>query len=118
MAKANKISSMVESIDRVDGNMIIRLKGDVTLQRSPELRGQLAKLLDEKPDRLVIDLSRVNYMDSSGVATLVEALQRARKTKTPLPLLSMTSRVKSVFEIARLDTIFSIVDSEAEALKT
>ena len=49
--------------------------GEIDLARSPSLRSRLAEVLKEKPSRLIIDLAQVPYMDSSGVATLVEALQ-------------------------------------------
>ncbi len=68
-----------------------------------------------KPGRLIIDLSQVPYMDSSGVATLVEAMQIARRNKTELILCALPSKVFSIFEIARLDMVFKIVDTLEEA---
>ncbi|MGP1310428.1 MAG: STAS domain-containing protein, partial [Phycisphaerales bacterium] len=68
------------------GAAIVRPKGDVDLQRSPVLREHLKSVSDRKPSRLVVDLSEVSYMDSSGVATLVEAMQLARRGKYPLVL--------------------------------
>jgi len=59
----------------------------------------------------------VPYMDSSGVATLVEAMQTARRTGGRLILCSMQAKVRSIFEIARLDTVFTIVASADEGLK-
>jgi len=56
----------------------------------------------------VVDLSGVNYMDSSGVATLVEAMQISRRQSTKLVLCSLQDKVRSVFEIARLDRVFEI----------
>jgi anti-sigma B factor antagonist len=54
-------------------------------------------------------------MDSSGVATLVEAMQIARKQSTRLVLCGMQSKVRSIFEIARLDRVFTIVDDREAA---
>ncbi len=56
----------------------------------------------------VVDLSQVPYMDSSGVATLVEAMQIARKGGSNMVLAALTDKVRSIFEIARLDTVFKI----------
>ncbi|MHC4429252.1 MAG: STAS domain-containing protein, partial [Planctomycetota bacterium] len=67
------------------------------------------------PARLVIDLSGVPYMDSSGVATLVEAMQIARRTGSKLVLAALQEKVRSIFEIARLDMVFSIVNSVDDA---
>jgi len=64
----------------------------------------------------VVDLSGVGYMDSSGVASLVKLLARVRRRQVDLKLAGMTRRVRSVFEITRLDTVFEIFASVQEAL--
>lgn len=91
-----------------DGVVVARPVGEVDLASSPNLRTSLSQIVAESPARLIIDLSKVPYMDSSGVATLVEALQQSRKHSTVLVLASLQDRVRSVFEIARLDTVFDI----------
>ncbi len=92
-----------------DGAVIVRPSGDIDMSGSPTLRMELRKLQVSKPMRLVIDLAGVPYMDSSGVATLVEAMQIARKNNTKLILCALQDKVRSIFEIARLDTVFTIV---------
>lgn len=92
------------------GAIIIRPLGDIDLSRSPVLREALKKELAAKPRKLVIELAGVSYMDSSGVATLVEAMQIARKTGIALALCALTLRVRSIFEIARLEQVFTIHD--------
>jgi anti-sigma B factor antagonist len=99
-----------------DGAVIVAPEGDVDLSRSPVLRTSLKQALTAKPSRLVIDLGLVDYMDSSGVATLVEALQIARKGGTKMVLCGMKDRVRSIFEIARLDTVFTIAASREAAM--
>jgi anti-sigma B factor antagonist len=75
------------------------------------------ELLDAKPARLVLDLSRVPFMDSSGVATLIEALQLQRRAGSKLVLHGLQPKVRGIFEIARLDTVFTIVDGADAAQK-
>lgn len=99
-----------------DGAVIVAPEGDVDLSRSPVLRTSLKQALTAKPSRLVIDLGLVDYMDSSGVATLVEALQIARKSGTKMVLCGMKDRVRSIFEIARLDTVFTIAATREAAM--
>ena len=94
--------------DSRDGTTILSPLGDVDLSRSPCLRNDIRKAFDGSPQKLVIELSSVSYMDSSGVATLVEAMQISRKNNAKLVLCSMTERVHSIFEIARLDQVFTI----------
>ncbi|MFM9996076.1 MAG: STAS domain-containing protein [Phycisphaerales bacterium] len=104
-------------LERAEGSIVVSPTGDVDLARSPALRGALREAQAGKPPRVVVDLSQVDYMDSSGVATLVEAYQIARRNSTKMVLCGLRDRVKSIFEIARLDTVFSITDSRDDALK-
>lgn len=100
------------------GAVIVSPEGDVDMARSPALRDHLRRAAVGKPQRLVVNLVDVAYMDSSGVATLVEALQHTRKQSTKLILCEMQDRVRSIFEIARLDTVFPIVATLDAALST
>jgi anti-sigma B factor antagonist len=99
-----------------DGATIVRPQGDIDLAGSPTLRQEIKKAQAGGPKRLIIDLGGVPYMDSSGVATLVEAMQLARKGGTKLVLCGLQDKVRSIFEIARLDTVFTITPSVETAL--
>ena len=103
-------------IENRDGATILRPMGEIDLSRAPSLRYRIGEAQRERPDRLIIDLNEVPYMDSSGVATLVEAMKVARQSGGKLVLCSMQERVRSIFEIARLDMVFTIVGSTDEAL--
>ena len=100
-----------------DETVVASPVGEIDLARSPSLRSRLAEVLKEKPSRLIIDLAQVPYMDSSGVETLVEALQQSRSKNCTLILAGMQDRVRSVFEIARLDTVFTIVADTDSAMQ-
>jgi len=88
---------------------IVAPSGDIDLSCSRELQSHLKKAMETKPKLVVVDLGKVPYMDSSGVATLVEAMQISRKQSTKLVLCGMQDKVRSIFEIARLDRVFTIV---------
>ncbi len=103
------------SIEQIDEALIVTPVGDVDLSRSPCLRQALKKSLSDVTGRLIVDLTDVPYMDSSGVATLVEAMQLARRNSVKLVLCGMQDQVRSIFEIARLDRVFSIVPSREDA---
>ena len=96
--------------------VIVRPSGEIDLGRSPSLRTSISQVQRNKPKRLIFDLREVPYMDSSGVATLVEAMQVARRYQGALVLCGLHERVRSIFEIARLDMVFKIVDSVDDAL--
>jgi len=112
VAKNDTVSITTEELP--DG-LVLSPKGDIDLSRSPSMRAQVTAAMRKSPKRLVIDLSGVSYMDSSGVATLVEALQSTRKAGAKLLLCGLTPRVRSILEISRLDTVFSIVADRTAA---
>lgn len=112
----NNGKEMEIQVENRDDSVVVTPMGEVDLARSPSLRSRLKQVLGESPNRLVVDLSQVPYMDSSGVATLVEALQQCRAHDCSLFLAGLQDRVRSVFEIARLDTVFNITADTTSAL--
>lgn len=92
------------------GEATIHVGGEIDMNTSPKLRDLLKSATKQKMKKIVVDLSNVNYMDSSGIATLVECLQDISAVKGELTLKSMKPQVKAVFEIAHLTEVFQIVD--------
>lgn len=109
-------SSVVTSVKPIDQGMLIKLDGEIDLHHSPELHLALKRLCDEQPAKLVIDLSGVTYLDSSGVGTLVDIFRRANGYSGQMILVGPQQRVRSIFELTKLDRFFTILDSEQEAL--
>ena len=117
MTRHASSGSPVRSV-RWDGKTaVVEVAGEIDLNCSNEFQGDLLKVLDRRPDRLVIDLTNVTYMDSSGIASLVKLLSRTRKSGVTLRLAGMRDRVRSVFEITRLDTVFDIRPTVAESVE-
>lgn len=102
--------------ETVDKAVVVSPEGEVDMHESPKLRTLLLAEIAKKPSRVVVDLAKVTFMDSSGVATMVEALKKAKATGLPLLLCGMTENVKDVFELSRLDKVFTILAGRAEAL--
>jgi len=118
MSQSKAASTVVTSSRREGDAAIIAITGEIDLHNSPELRGKVLQLLaDGSVKRLVLNLEGVPYMDSSAIAVMVEALQKLRKIGGKIYLTNLQPRVKGLLEIARLDTIFIVVKSEAEALQ-
>ena len=95
---------------------IVELAGEVDLSCSPEARKQILDCLN-KAQHLLVDLSRVTYIDSSGVASLVEGYQTAKKKALKFGLISVSTAAMNVLQLARLDKVFPIHASVAERLK-
>jgi anti-sigma B factor antagonist len=91
------------------------LDGEIDLHRSPEIKTLLLPLLERKAPRILLDLSRVTYIDSSGLATLIEALQRVMGYGGRLGLFGLQEGVRNIFEIARLDQVFEVFPDAAAA---
>ena len=94
---------------------IVEIEGEVDLYSSPELRKVLLNLTKIKTKSILVDLQKVKYMDSSGVATLVEALQQVGKYDGKLKLANLKDAVKDVFELSRLDKVFDIYQTLEQA---
>lgn len=108
-------SPIIGGIEDVEDGVCVQIVGDIDLSCSPDLRVELLQVAAKKPARLLLDLTGVEYMDSSGVATLVEALQVQKKASAALILFGLQPKVRSIFEIARLDMVFKIVADRQEA---
>jgi anti-sigma B factor antagonist len=84
-------------------------EGAIDLHVSPELRASLRTIIDEeKPKRLVVDLSRVPYIDSSGIAVLIGAMQSLEHEGGTFLLAGPQDAVRMIFESARLDQYFRL----------
>lgn len=95
---------------------IVRLRGEIDLRSSPLLRDHLLELSERREPHVVIDLTDVVYIDSSGVGTMVEFKRRTDRTGGRIALVGLQPRVRSVFEVTRLDKFFVIRASLAEAV--
>ena len=87
---------------------VLPLDGEIDLHISPRVSAALAGMIDKKPQRLVVDLSNVTYIDSSGLAVLIEGMQNVEAYGGKFILAVIQDNVKPIFEIARLDQVFII----------
>jgi anti-sigma B factor antagonist len=96
---------------------IFDLTGDIDLATSPELRKALLhELRDLKMPRVVLNLGGVRYMDSSGVASLVEALKASRDVGSRLILFGLNKTVREVLQLSKLVRIFEICETEEQSV--
>jgi anti-sigma B factor antagonist len=97
---------------------IVDVTGDITLYNSPEVRKVLLNLLKEKKSpRVVVNLERVKYIDSAGVASLVEGLKISRDLKSGFALFGLSRTTREVLELTRLIKVFEVHDNEEDALR-
>lgn len=103
-------------VQQLEAATIVRPIGEIDLSRAPSFRTHLVAANSKRPRKLIVDLASVGYMDSSGIATLVETMRNVRQNGGKLILCAMQNKVRSVFEIARLHTVFTIVANVDEGL--
>ena len=94
---------------------IVDVVGQIDLASSPAFRKALLESLEDTR-RLAVNLLEVRYIDSSGIATLVEVLKEARKSEKRLVLFGLSTAVRQVLQLTRLTGIFEICETEGEVL--
>lgn len=99
-----------------NGTTVCRIDGDIDISSSPDFKKYFDKLTSQKTPKIVVELSRVAYVDSSGLATLVGVLKNMRTYGGRMRLAGMSPKIKSLFEITKLDKLFEISSSEEEAV--
>ena len=92
------------------------LEGEIDLHVSPEVAESLRTITAKKPKQVVVDLARVSYIDSSGLAALIEGMQNVQEYGGKFALASLQEPVRTIFEIARLDQVFRIFPDVSAAL--
>lgn len=101
------------------GDVIIcNIEGDIDINTAPEAKKVFDKIAHDRQKKILFNMEKVAYVDSSGLATLVAALKGFKGSGGRLKLINLTTKVKSLFEITKLEKLFDIRDSEEDALKT
>jgi anti-sigma B factor antagonist len=101
------------STSEVGSYKLVKIRGEVDLSWSQRVRKAILDAL-ATGSPLAVDLSDVSYIDSSGIAALVEGFQQSRGKSLKFALVAISPAVRSVLELARLDRVFPIVGSLAE----
>ena len=106
------------SARRMDKTMILDISGDIDLAHSTEVRRMvLLEFRENRTPRVILNLSDVNYIDSSGVASLVEGLKASRDVGSRLILFGLSPIAHEVLQLSRLLKIFEVYDTEDKALE-
>jgi len=102
--------------DNKSGTTIFRIEGNIDMGTSPDVKRYFNKIVEDKIKDVIINLEKVDYMDSSGLATFVEMFKNIRRYEGRMKLVKPSKKVKGLFEITKLDKLFEIFDNEEEVL--
>jgi anti-sigma B factor antagonist len=104
--------SLVIGLRNVEGTPVLDLNGEVDSYNSPKLRERMVNLIDDGQSNLVINLSGVDYIDSTGLGTLVGGLKRASEKGGAIQIICPNEQIYKVFSITGLVKVFKIFDNE------
>jgi anti-sigma B factor antagonist len=97
---------------------VIELGGEVDLYTAPEFKERLVELIESGKKRIVVDLSKATFIDSTTLGVLVGGVKRLRPSGGSLALVCTDQNITKIFEITGLDRVFPIHDSRDEALSS
>jgi anti-sigma B factor antagonist len=100
----------------VDGIDVFALQGDIDLHYAPVLRSRLQTKIEARTPTLVLDLSKVDYIDSNGLATIMEYFRDAAKYGGILCMAGLNDHLKVIFEIVRLDKAIPMFATAPDAI--
>ena len=104
---------------RTEGDRtIVEVGGEIDVYTAPRLREQLVDLVADGKYHLVVDMERVDFLDSTGLGVLVGGLKRVKSNDGELKLVITQDRIMKIFEITGLSKVFPIHGSLDEALRT
>lgn len=97
--------------------LVCYMTGEIDINTSPQVKKVFDKLVEAKRKKIILNFKDISYIDSSGLATLVEILKGLRSYGGRLKLTNLSTKVRSLFEITKLEKLFEIVFEEEEAVK-
>jgi anti-sigma B factor antagonist len=112
-----KPESRITDVQKTPEETVVTVAGDIDLQHSVRFEQEALDLLAKTEGVLIFDLTQVGYLDSSGLASLVKVQSRSRKEGKRLRLAGLNDRVRGLFDITRLSSVFEIFDTLDDARK-
>jgi anti-sigma B factor antagonist len=103
-------------MSRPESPFVLPLKGEIDLHVSPGIAHSLAGVTAKRPKRIVVDLTDVTFVDSSGLAVLINGMQDVEEYGGKFAIVGLQENVRPIFEIARLDQVFQIFPTIDDAL--
>jgi anti-sigma B factor antagonist len=100
------------------GTAIVAVSGEIDLYTAPQLQAEFARLISTSPQRVVIDMSEVEFCDSTGVNVLLSALKRLRERGGDLEVAAPRSAVRKILQVTGLDSVFTVHDAVPDDLLT
>ena len=115
LQKVRRVKVNIQT-EKANDVAIVVLEGEINISNATEVRNMFTKLLQNGEKRVLVDFQKVVFIDSSGLAVLIEMMQRLQKVNGRLRLCNANRRIKDIFEIVKIHKLFKIYDNRDEAL--
>lgn len=96
------------SFNHIENNWVIVPKGEVDIYTSPQMKEVLMDSLKEKETDIIIDCSKLEYVDSTGLGVLISVLKNVRESENSITLINLKPNIRKLFDITGLDKVFII----------
>ena len=104
-------------VEKSDGITVVDVEGQLIVGNRQELKQKVLEELEDGERKFVIDFANTGYIDSSGLGVLVSLSKKIREQGGELRLAALNEDLRTLFELTKLDTLFKIVDTRAQALE-
>ncbi len=103
---------------RLEEVLVLEFDGEIDAGNAPDLKKALVETIESGEKHLLIDMSRISYIDSLGIGTFISSLSTATKAGATFKICSLSVFLNRIFDLTRLKKVFDVYESEEEALKS
>ncbi len=118
MSQEQPVQAFTFNPESLNGMVLVTLTGSLSEENNNKAKDEFLKILKDPPKKLVVDLTRIDYISSSGIALLVSILCRCRQMSCAMSICGLRTDTRELFRLTRLNQVFEIFNDVAEALKS
>lgn len=117
MSQEQAVQAFTFNPKSLDGMVLVTMTGSLSEDNNNKAKDEFLKILKDPPKKLVVDLSRIDYISSSGIALLVSILCRCRQMNCAMSICGLRTDTHELFRLTRLNQVFEIFENLAAAIK-
>ena len=103
-------------VREIDGVIALEVSGEIDLYNAPTIKEEIQKLIEQEKYKIVINLDKVSYIDSSGIGALISSFSNLKKFEGKMRISNVAGSVRKVFELTKLTSFFDIDDDESQSI--
>ena len=107
----------IQAREKDNSIVILDVNGEIDLYNAPEIKKSIKEYMDQGKNKIIVNLEKVSYIDSSGIGVLISSLSQLKKVGGGLKIINVFDSVKKVFELTKLTSFFDIHPNEDDAIQ-